>query len=162
VLIRDEQPADRSAIRAVVTAAFGRPGEADLVDRLRTDGSVVISLVALDVDAVVTGHVLLTRMDAPFTALGLAPLSVLPGRQRSGIGSQLVREALQLAKDTGWQAVFVLGDPQYYGRFGFNAAGASGFSSPYAGPHLMVLALTGALPVSAGSIAYAGPFASLS
>ena len=161
MLIRAEQVADRAAIHAVVMAAFGRADEADLVDRLREDGSVVISLVSLDADAVVTGHVLLSRMDAPFKALGLAPLSVLPAHQRSGIGSQLVRAALRRAKDLGWEAVFVLGDPQYYGRFGFDAARASGFSSPYAGPHLMVLALAGSLPVSAGAIAYAGPFASL-
>jgi len=161
VLIRDEKSVDRPAIHAVVTAAFGRPDEADLVDRLREDGSLVISLVSLDAGVVVTGHVLLSRMDAPFTALGLAPLSVLPAHQRSGIGSQLVRAALQRAKELRWEAVFVLGDPQYYGRFGFDAARASGFSSPYAGPHLMVLALAGSLPVSAGAIAYARPFASL-
>ncbi|MBS0416701.1 MAG: N-acetyltransferase [Proteobacteria bacterium] len=159
--LRAEQPADRAAIHAVVTAAFGRVDEADLVDRLREEGSGVVSLVSLDADAAVTGHVLLSRMDAPFRALGLAPLSVLPARQRSGIGSQLVRAALQYSKDLGWEAVFVLGDPQYYGRFGFNAEHASGFSSPYAGPHLMIHALTGSLPVSAGSIAYARPFASL-
>ena len=161
VLIRDEQPADRAAVHAVVTAAFGRHDEADLVDRLREDGSVVISLVSLNADGIVTGHILMSRMEAPFTALGLAPLSVAPDQQRSGIGSLLVRAALQRAKDLGWQAGFVLGGPKYYGRFGFDAALASGFSSPYAGPYLMARALTGSLPVSAGAVAHPRPFASL-
>jgi putative acetyltransferase len=160
MLIRDEQSGDRVAIRAVVKAAFGRPDEALLVDRLREDGSVVMSLVAFDGIAVV-GHVLMTRMEAPFTALGLAPLAVRPDHQRAGIGSQLVRAGLERAKAAGWQAVFVFGDPRYYRRFGFDAGLASGFSSPYAGPFLMVAALTGTLPLSAGAIAYARPFASL-
>ena len=161
MLIRNEQPEDRAAIHVVVKAAFGRTDEAVLVDRLRGDGSVVISLVAFDDDAVV-GHILLTRMEAPFTALALAPLAVLPDRQGMGIGSRLVHAALQYAKSAGWQAVFVLGDPEYYSRFGFNVSMAAGFSSPYAGPYLMVLPLSGALPASAGAITYAGPFASLS
>jgi putative acetyltransferase len=147
-------------VHALVEVAFGRRAEAGLVDRLREDGSVVLSLVALD-DNVIVGYILLTRMEAPFTALGLAPLAVRPDRQRAGIGSRLVSAALDRVRAAGWQAVFVFGDPGYYGRFGFDAALARGFSSPYAGPHLMVLALTGQLPVSAGAIAYARPFASL-
>jgi putative acetyltransferase len=157
MITRDEQVADRAAIHEVVKAAFGRRGEADLVDRLREDGSVAISLVALD-DEEIVGHILLSKMEAPFAALGLAPLAVSPGRQHSGIGSRLVRAALERANNEGWQAVFVLGDPEYYGRFGFDASLASGFGSPYAGPHFMVLALKGELPVSAGAITYARPF----
>jgi putative acetyltransferase len=160
MIVRHEKASDRAAAHALVEAAFGRRDEADLVDRLREDGSVVLSLVAVDYNVIV-GHILLTRMDAPFTALGLAPLAVRPDRQRAGIGSQLVGAALDRVRAAGWQAVFVLGDPGYYRRFGFDPALARGFSSPYAGPHLMVLALTGKLPVSAGAISYARPFASL-
>ena len=161
MIVRHEKVSDRAAVHALVTAAFGRSDEADLVDRLREDGSVVLSLVALD-DNVIVGHILLTRMEAPFTALALAPLAVRPDNQRSGIGSQLVHAALDRVRAAGWQAVFVLGDPKYYARFGFDPSLARGFSSPYAGPCLMVLALTGKLPVSAGAIAYARPFAALS
>lgn len=57
---------------------------------------------------------------------GLAPLAVLPGRQGWGIGSALVRAALARAKEVGWAAAFVLGDPAYYGRFGFAADAARG------------------------------------
>ena len=157
MIVRDEQVADRAAVHDVVKAAFGRRGEADLVDRLREDGSVAVSLVALDEEEIV-GHVLLSKMGAPFAALGLAPLAVRPDRQHSGIGSQLVRAALERANNEGWRAVFVLGDPEYYRRFGFDVSLASGFHSPHAGPHFMVLALKGELPVSAGAISYARPF----
>ena len=160
MIIRDEQVADRVAIYDVVKAAFGRQGEADLVDSLRQDGSVAISLVALD-EGEIVGHILLSKMEAPFAALGLAPLAVRPDRQRSGVGSRLVGAAIERAKNTAWQAVFVLGDPEYYRRFGFDVSLASGFRSPYAGPHFMVLALKGKLPVSAGAITYARPFGSL-
>jgi putative acetyltransferase len=160
VIVRDEQVADRAAIHDVVKAAFGRQGEADLVDSLREHGSVAISLVALDEEEIV-GHVLLSKLEAPFAALGLAPLAVRPDRQHSGVGSRLVRAALERANNDGWRAVFVLGDPEYYRRFGFDVSLASGFRSPYAGPHFMVFALTGELPVSAGAITYARPFGSL-
>ncbi len=158
--IRAEEPADPAAIRDVITAAFGRTLEADLVDRLRADGDGVISLVATRDDGVV-GHVLFSRLSAPFRALGLAPVAVMPDRQCAGIGSRLIRTGLERAAEEGWQAVFVLGDPAFYGRFGFDAEQASGFSSPYAGPHLMVLALGGALPTMIGEIAYAPAFAGL-
>ena len=68
--IRLEAPGDYSAIRDVVTAAFGRAVEADLVDRLRAEGDSVISLVAVESGRIV-GHVLFSRMIAPFRALGL-------------------------------------------------------------------------------------------
>jgi putative acetyltransferase len=160
MLIRDEGPADAPAIRAVVEAAFGQSLEADLIDRLRADGDAAVSLVAIDGGAVV-GHVLLSRMAAPFRALGLAPVAVAPNRQRSGIGSRLVRAGLDRARDGEWQGVFVLGDPAYYRRFGFDPARAKGFASPYAGPHLMALALDGDLPATEGRIDYAPAFGAL-
>jgi len=159
MLIRDEQPGDVPAIRAVVEVAFPQPLEADLVDRLRAEGDSVISLVATDGEAVV-GHVLLSRMAAPFRALGLGPLAVLPGRQRAGIGGLLVRESLRRAAAQGWQGVFVLGDPAYYRRFGFDPATARGFASPYAGPYLMLLPFSDGIPRE-GRIDYAPAFAAL-
>jgi putative acetyltransferase len=157
VIIRDEAPADRAGIRALVLAAFGGAQEADLVDRLRTDGDAAISLVAVDGERVV-GHVLLSRMSAPFRALGLAPVSVLPDRQGTGIGTRLIRAGLERAELGGWRGVFVLGEPAYYRRFGFDPALASGFASPYAGPYLMALALGGSLPATAGRLDHAPAF----
>ena len=160
MIIQDEEEADRSAIREVVTAAFGQSEEADLVDWLRADGDSVISLVAVD-EGEIVGHVLFSRMKSALRALGMAPVSVLPGRQGSGIGSQLVRAGLERAAEEGWQAVFVVGEPDFYRRFGFDPATAQGFSSPYSGPYLMAIALDGVLAVATGRIEFAPAFARL-
>lgn len=161
MLIKPESPDLESAIRALLLAAFPTSVEADLVDRLRRDGDLAISLAAMEDDAVV-GHIAFSPMAAPFDALGLGPVAVSPGRQRSGIGSRLIREGLTRAKNAGRGAVFVFGDPAYYTRFGFDAAAASGFASPYAGPYFMMLSLGGhALPVRSGSVAYAEAFRDL-
>lgn len=161
MIYRAAEPEDGAFILAVVAAAFGRSDEADLVDRLTADGDAALSLVAQDGDRIV-GHILFSRMKAPFPALALAPVSVAPDRQREGIGGALIRAGLDLATAHGWRGVFVLGDPAYYGRFGFGVDAAWGFDSPYAGPHLMALGLGGPLPVRAGAIAHAPAFGALS
>ncbi|ATB32226.1 GNAT family N-acetyltransferase [Melittangium boletus] len=161
MLLREEAPADVEAIRRIVEHAFGRPEEAALVDALRDSGDTVLSLVAEEAGALV-GHVLFSRMEAPMRALGLAPVAVMPGAQRRGVGGALIREGLARARQGGWEAVFVLGEPPYYERFGFTAAAASGFRSPYAGPYFMALALRGPeLSPREGAVAYARPFAAL-
>lgn len=131
--------------------------EAELVEELRRAGDSAISLVAEE-DGEIVGHVLLSKMEAPFRALALAPVSVGPGRQRCGIGSALIRSAVNRAREEGWAAIFVLGEPSYYERFGFDAAAAAGFTSPYAGEHFMVLALGAALPVKSGELRHARAF----
>jgi putative acetyltransferase len=155
--IRDEEQRDIADVAELVERAFGRADEARLVEQLRKDGDAVIALVATDEEKVV-GHILLSPMSAPFPALGLAPLSVLPDHQKQGIGAALIRTAIERTKEQGWYAIFVLGDPAYYGRFGFRADLAADFSSPYAGPYLMVLPLTDALPAKVGRIDYAPAF----
>lgn len=144
----------------MVVAAFPEPAEADLVDRLRADGDSVISLVAVD-DGQVVGHILFSKLSAPFRALGLAPVSVLPDRQNAGIGSRLIRAGLERAAQDGWRGVFVLGEPEYYGRFGFGTEIAKGFASPYAGPYFMALGLGEELPATEGRISHAPAFATL-
>lgn len=160
MIIRDESSDDVTAIRALVEAAFGRAAEAELVDQLRADGDSVISLVAIDGSAIV-GHVLFSKMAAPFPCLGLAPVSVQPERQRSGIGNALIRVGVERARHRGHHAVFVLGDHAYYRRFGFDVELARGFASAYAGPYLMVLPLQGKLSSAEGNIHYAPAFAAL-
>jgi putative acetyltransferase len=159
-LIRHEESADIPAIRKIVEDAFSQPAEAQLVDRLRDDGDAVISAVAVD-DGQIVGHILFSRMSAPFRALGLAPVAVALGRQRNGIGSELIRWGLAKARETEWTCVFVLGDPSFYERFGFNVALAGGFESPYAGEHFMALALGEPLPVTTGKVEYAAAFNAL-
>jgi len=160
MLVRNEQSEDRAAIRDVLIAAFPRPDEADLVDRLRSDGDSVFSLVAIEDDAIV-GHILFSKLNAPLRALALAPVAVAQARQRCGIGSELIRAGLQQAARGGWQAVFVLGDAPFYSRFGFDVRLASAFKSRYAGPHFMVIGIGAALPVSTGEIEHAPAFQAL-
>lgn len=159
--VREEIATDYDAVRTVIEAAFGQPAEADLVDALRRDGDAEISLVAVEGDAIV-GQILLSRMTAPVRALGLAPVSVMPSHQGIGVGSKLIQESLALAKAKGWEAVFLLGDPGYYSRFGFRTDTAEVFTSPYAGPYFMALELVdGALTDKDGDVGYARAFAAL-
>jgi putative acetyltransferase len=163
LVIRDRQPVDDEAIRRLNDAAFGGAGESRLVDALRTAGLIAVELVAIDADAMV-GHILLSALDVtvagrPLRALALAPMAVQPARQRQGIGSALVREALQRAQRQAWQAVIVLGHPNYYPRFGFRAALAQPLKAPFSGASFMALELeSGALRGSEGRVVYPPPF----
>jgi putative acetyltransferase len=160
MIVRLETPADIVAIRIVEEIAFGRRDEARLVDDLRAAGDAVLSLVAVN-DGIISGHAMFSRMTAPFPALALGPVAVLPEYRRTGIAGQLIREGIARS-EPGWAGIFVLGDPAFYRRFGFNVGKASGFTSPYAGPHLMALSLGGnELPAVRGIIEYAPAFAKL-
>ena len=121
--VREEIPADRAAIRALHLSAFPTEDEADLVDRLRDDGDIVFSLVSEVADCL-TGHALFSRMTAPFRALGLGPVAVFPEWRAQGMAARLIETGLDLAAEARWEAVFVLGEPAYYTRFGFDAAQA--------------------------------------
>lgn len=158
--VREETAQDLAAIARLIELAFGQAGEARLVDQLRADGDATVSLVAVEAGRVF-GHVMLSPMSAPFRALGLAPLAVLPEFQRRGIGTALMSAAIERARQGKWPAIFVVGDPDYYGPFGFRADLAAGFASPYAGPYLMVLPLNGLLPANTGRIDYAPAFGGL-
>jgi putative acetyltransferase len=163
--VEPESSDDAESIRAVHLAAFPTSDEADLVRMLNEDSDSVISLVAKDHGQII-GHVLLSRMDVQgdgrkLRALGLAPVAVLPDRQRNGIGSALIREAMQLAEKRGEELVFVVGEPDYYGRFDFSTEAAMPFASPYSGAYFMARSLGAPLPAS-GTAAYAPAFRSLS
>lgn len=113
------------------------------------------------IEELVVGHVLFSRLDAPMRALALAPVAVIPGRQRSGLGSAMIREGLGIAAADGWDAVLVLGDPAYYERFGFRPETVSAYECVYAGPYLLGLALSRSRRESSGQIRYPPPFAAL-
>lgn len=179
--IRTELAGDVDEIASVVGAAFslaehsapptrigGPPGEVDLLAWLRDDDGWLpdLSLVATSGDEVVgqvVGHVVATRayVDGE-PALGLGPLSVRPDHQREGVGGALVRELLSRAEQGGETLVALLGDPAYYGRFGFVAASECGIASPDPawGDYFQARALgTGTHPV--GRFVYAEPFSRL-
>jgi len=165
-VIRPAEPEDAGRIRAVHEAAFPTPVEAGLVETLVREGDAIVSLVA-ERRGEIVGHVLLSRMQVTgdgqaLRALGLGPVGVLPGFQGGGIGAALIEGALGIARATAEEIVFLLGDPDYYTRFGFSAEAAAPFASPYAGPYFMALPLRPdfAEPES-GVAAYARGFADL-
>ncbi len=159
--IRNEKQSDQPAIFSLHCGAFPSSAEANLVDQLRNDGDLVLSLVAIHGDALVA-HVALSRMKAPFAALGLGPVAVRAAERRQGVAHQLISKALDQARDQQWFGVFVLGDPHYYQRLGFSLDAAAGFGSPYSGPHFLGRALQGSnLPTTAGTLAYAKAFNAL-
>lgn len=124
--IRKENAGDASRIREVTEQAFrtcphacGR--EQDIVDDLRKAGALSLSLVAVEAGEVV-GHVALSPVtipDARGAWYGLGPISVLPRLQRTGIGSALMADALAWLREQGAAGCVLVGDPQYYTRFGF-------------------------------------------
>jgi putative acetyltransferase len=165
IAIRGATAGDSASIRAVHVAAFPTAAEAALVEQLERDGDAVLSLVALE-DERIVGHILMSRMTAegdgrPLRAVGLAPVAVLPERQGQGIGSRLVRAAVERMREAGEALVFLVGEPAYYRRFGFEASTAAPFASPYAGRHFLALSLDGAAVPSAGRADYAPGFAGL-
>ena len=153
--------ADRGAIAAVHRAAFGRDEESDLALALTADGDAALS-VLVEADGAAIAHVLYSPLGGLERALALAPLGVLPAHQREGVGSALVRRSLEMAGAEGWRAVLVVGEPAYYGRFGFSADLAKDAETPWSGPYLQALELVpGALSGFAGPLTYAPAFSRL-
>jgi putative acetyltransferase len=170
MLIRREGPADHSAVHAVTAAAFARPNqpgqipvEATLVDELRRGVAWLpeLSLVALDADGGIVGHVLITRahVDAA-PVLGLGPLSVRPDHQRRGVGSALMHAVLGAADVMGEPLVALLGNPVYYRRFGFQLSSDFHIAPPVAEwqPHFQVRPLSAYDPQVRGTFTYPEPF----
>jgi putative acetyltransferase len=151
-------------VREVIRLAFGRDDEASLVVALRTEGAVRSSFVAEN-DGRIVGHVLFSELlivgeSVTVPALALAPVAVLPGYQRLGIGTRLIRHALEACQKQGHRIVVVLGHPDFYPRFGFSSELAAGLESPFSGkPSFMALELAeGALEGVSGKVRYPAAF----
>lgn len=155
---------DRAAIHSIHAAAFGREDEANLVDSLRSEGAVLLSLVAEAPDGGVAGHVMFSRMwidtaEGPVGAVALAPVAVLPAWQRRGHGARLIGAGLEMLRERGERIVIVLGDPEYYSRFGFSVERASGLKSPFPPESYLARELgEGPSEKVLGSVRYAGAF----
>jgi putative acetyltransferase len=133
--IREEIPTDIPGIRQVERQAFGRSCEAELVDLCRERNKISLSLVASE-RGEIKGHVLFTPVhlepaDESLKGVGLGPIAVKPDRQRTGIGSQLIRHGLEICRMHGVDFIVLLGDPAYYSRFGFKPANEFGLTSDY-------------------------------
>jgi putative acetyltransferase len=139
--IRSEQPIDLDQIHELHRAAFAGPAEAELVDTIRAGANFIpeLSLVAVTGDGSVLGHALVSRIELQprveeaerIPLLALAPIAVLPPHQGRGIGSALMREAMDRADALEEPCTVVLGSPPFYERFGFVPAVDLGITGPY-------------------------------
>lgn len=165
-VVRVEREGDREGVYGVNEQAFGRPDEADLVDRLREAGAVTLSLVGV-LDGRIVGHVLFSpvvlEMEGGNTAegVGLGPVAVLPEYQSQGFGSQLIWEGIRQCREAGEGFMVVLGHPEYYPRFGFRPSVDFGIRSQFDVPPevFMVMELKrGVLAGKSGLIRYRPEF----
>lgn len=120
--ILESRSENLAAIESLYPAAFPDEDLLPLVHELLNAPGVALSLVATT-DTQVAGHAMFTKCAVTGTSIGaalLGPLAVAPVRQRQGVGSAIVRAGLDLLEDMEVSLVFVLGDPAYYGRLGFN------------------------------------------
>jgi putative acetyltransferase len=160
--IRSESPADVRAIEAVTVAAFldaPHTGHTEhlIVNALRAAGQLALSLVAVS-EGEIAGHVAVSPVEVSDRTggwYGLGPISVLPQRQRQGIGTRLMQEALRRLRERGAAGCVLVGEPQYYGRFGFRAE--PGLTYPGIPPaYFQALSFGAAVP--RGVISYSGAF----
>ncbi len=130
MIIRPETAVDLDAIytltqRAFAPMPFSGGNEGECINKLRSDGDLTVSLVACEGDEII-GHVAFSPVEIGGTFdhwYGLGPVSAAPERQRSGIGSALINQGLELIKGLGAKGCVLIGDPKYYCRFGFVADG---------------------------------------
>ena len=170
ILIRHEQPSDYSQIFSVHKLAFNRTDEADLVNSLRRSDQFIpkLSLVA-ELNGEIIGHIVYTKIEIHqgqerFESIALAPLSVRPDFQKSGVGSKLIRTSLSLAAELNYSSVIVLGHEHYYPKFGFIATERWGIKTSFDVPASFLMGLElqpGSLENVSGVITYAPEFSAV-
>lgn len=142
-------------------AAFPTADEADLVDRLRAAGKAAVSLVAED-DGEIVGHIVFSPVTfdppVPATAFGLAPMAVLADHGKHGVGRRLVQNGIAECHARGAGLVVVVGEPEYYERFGFEPAGRHGLRDEFgAGDAFQVFLLEGSMHPPPGTLVKYAP-----
>jgi predicted N-acetyltransferase YhbS len=153
IFIRQERPEQYSTTEEMTKQAFLHEEYSDkkehlLVRNIRKSDAFIpeLSLVAINQSDEVVGHILLSKItivdhDKVADSLALAPVSVAPSFQKKGIGSQLIRAALQKAKELGYHSVIVLGHKDYYPKFGFKQASLWNIRPPFEVPDEVFMAL---------------------
>lgn len=161
MIIRPAAPEDRIFINDILRAAFETDGEQKLTDALRLSNDITYELVAEENGAIV-GVNILSVLTQPKNCLGLGPVAVAPEHQRAGIGKALMAHAITHAQKNGWDAIFLLGDPNYYRQFGFSVDAARPFKCAYPKDYMQALALKeGALASLDKQIIYADAFSKI-
>jgi putative acetyltransferase len=164
VTIRSEEPADLEGIHSIHQSAFPTEAEARLVDRLREDRKLALSLIAEVTDGVV-GHIAFSPVSVePKTpaiqGLGLGPVAVLPEWQGIGIGEMLITGGIEECRRGGYSFIVVLGEPEYYQRFGFRRASLFGLGNEYGvdDPFMVLELRLDGLPKVPGTVRYVKVF----
>ena len=165
-MIRPETANDLDAIREIHVAAFPTAAESELVDALREAGNLDVSLIAIDDgSSEVVGHIAFSPVTIEggeaLAGTGLAPVAVLPEFQGKGVGQQLIEAGLLTCEESGADFVVVLGDPNYYSRFGFQPATNFEVGNEYGvGDEFMVIEFTGGC-LTGGTAKYCQQFEEL-
>ena len=166
VYIREELPTDVRGIDSLIREVFGNEDEVRLVQLLRDRGELVVSLVAVASGEII-GHVAAspaTVGDENKEIVGIAPLSVRGTHRRQGIGSSLMSAVLEKVKELDYVAAVLLGDPDYYPRFGFKIASQFNLDNEYnATDAFMAIEIqSGALASVNGTVQYSSAFSDCS
>ncbi len=161
-MIRETRESDLEEVFNLIHVAFGNRAESDLVKQLISDGDVLINLLVESSDTII-GNVVVSKItmepDLGLFCGGVAPVSVLPDQQSSGVGSKLMTEVINESKKMGIDALFLLGDPNYYKRFGFVV---STLKNDYSVENFQELELTeGCLVNIKSKVTYANAFLNL-
>jgi putative acetyltransferase len=143
--IREERPENIAMIRGVNIEAFGRSQEANLIEMLRTNGGILLSLLATNEDQIV-GHILYSAVtvgsgERKIIGAGLGPMAVRPAYQRRGIGAKLIEFGTTRLKQSGCPFIVVLGHVDYYPRFAFRPASDYGLKCEWSVPDNAFMAL---------------------
>lgn len=172
IIIRKEVEKDFKEVKEMIRKSFESAEHTDnnehnLAKNLRKSDNFIkeLSLVA-EKDGKIIGHIMSTRLDIvsdnkSYVSLSIAPLSVHPDFQKMGVGSLLIKETFRVAKELGYESIFVLGSEKYYPKFGFEKSTNFGISAPFDVPseNFMAIELTkGALENVSGNIVYAKEF----
>ena len=162
ITIRAEAAGDEPTIHALTKAAFrdmpfSDGDEQELIDRLRADGDLTLSLVAEDAQRIV-GHIAFSPVsisDGSQGWFGLGPVSVWPELHRKGVGGALVRHGITAMRANGARGIVLLGSPAYYSRFGFEHDSQLAYPGPPA-EYFQRLVLEGESPL--GIVTYSAAF----
>jgi len=159
--------AHQAEIAQITRAAFKRrfgtgDEEVAIIAGLREMGDVIVELAAQE-EGEIVAHAMFSRAaaDPPLCLVAaLGPVAVRIDRQRQGLGDSLIRAGLAACREKGLDAAIVLGDPNYYGRFGFRVDLARGIACAYAGPDFQALEFRPGALKGVAALAYAPAFQS--
>ena len=162
--VRPERPGDADQVSEVTTAAFATAAhsggnEARVIEALRQANALAISLVAVGDEGRIVGHIAFSpvRIDLkPGQWYGLGPVSVLPHLQKTGIGKTLILEGLDMLRHMGAELCVLLGEPDYYRRFGFASDPGLTYLNYPINPYFQRIVLSGDPPK--GDVTYHAAF----